>query len=170
MIGSLQLLAYSTTSPWATKISAGRSAWLCHGTTPPGATVSLRNRNSWSLSITCSLPRSIEPKVVSVTPDAGVLTGGRTLACIFPAGHSPASALVATVAAPTRRLAKSALRPAARPNWIRVVMAYSPLSRFGPGEPQPQQYGKDRPTSAFREMPSGSRVDAQQLSLGIRDR
>src|SRR5262249_35194276 len=52
-----------TISPWATKISAGRSAWLCHGTTPPGAIVSLRKRNSWSLSITCSLPRSIEPKV-----------------------------------------------------------------------------------------------------------
>src|SRR5262249_58378604 len=105
-------------------ISAGRSAWLCHGTTPPGAIVSLRKRNSWSLSITCSLPRSIEPKVVSVTPDAGVLTGGRTLACIFPAGHSPANALVAAIAPPTRRLKKNAERAVGRPQKITVVIAY----------------------------------------------
>src|SRR5258707_6362997 len=31
-IGSAQLLAYSTISPCCTKISAGRSSWLCHGT------------------------------------------------------------------------------------------------------------------------------------------
>src|SRR6516165_6362704 len=145
------------------KISAGRSAWLCQGTTPPGAIVSLRKRNSWSLSITCSLPRSIEPKVVSVTPDAGVLTGCRTLACIFPAGHSPANALVTTVAAPTRRLAKSAERAFARPNRIGVVMACFSLVTLRPKELQPQQCRKDRRVTAYREMPSGFRFDAWQL-------
>jgi hypothetical protein len=71
---------------------------------------------------------------VSVTPEAGVLTGCRTLACILPAGHSPANALVATVVAPTRRLAKSAERAFARPNRIRVVMIYFSLFTLRPGE------------------------------------
>jgi len=34
-MGSEQLLAYSTISPCCTKISAGRSSWLCQGTMPP---------------------------------------------------------------------------------------------------------------------------------------
>src|SRR5882762_398368 len=43
-MGSAQLLAYSTISPCCTKMRAGRSSWLCHGTMPPGSIVSLRKR------------------------------------------------------------------------------------------------------------------------------
>src|SRR5262249_11667765 len=137
--------------------------WLCHGTTPPGAIVSLRKRSSWSLSITASLPRSIEPKVVSVTPDAGVLTGGRTLACIFPGGDSPGNAFVSTIVAATKRVAKNTRWPGDLPNGLFMVMTSFSLVTLRPDEPQPQQYRKDRRMTAFREMPSGSRVYAQQL-------
>ena len=44
------------------------------------------------LSIAGSLPKSIEPNVVSVTPTAGKLTGWRASAFILSAGQSPAKA------------------------------------------------------------------------------
>src|SRR5258705_13749010 len=99
-MGSAQLLAYSTISPCCTKMRAGRSSWLCHGTMPPGSIVSLRKRNSRSLRCAGCFSRSIEPKVTSVTPTGLNLTSSRASAFILPAGHSPGNADDAVAADP----------------------------------------------------------------------
>src|SRR3954453_23179215 len=72
---------------------AGRLPWLCHGTTPPGATTSLRKRNMRpSARAFGSSARSTAPITLSVTLAAGVLFIGRTSLPDLSAGHDPASA------------------------------------------------------------------------------
>src|SRR3954465_15103081 len=71
---------------------AGRSSWLCHGTMPPGAIVSLRKRSSRSFRGAGCFSRSIAPRVTSLTPTGLKSTLSRALACILSAGHSPAEA------------------------------------------------------------------------------
>src|SRR6516162_3926263 len=66
---------------------------------------SLRKRRSRPSMCAGSLETSIEPTTVSVTPEAGLLAGGRTSTPPFPAGHSPANA------DPAASIAVSAIAP-----------------------------------------------------------
>src|SRR5262245_57043757 len=75
---------------------------------PPGSITNLRKRSSRPAIFACSLPRSIEPSVVSVTPTALKSTGWRAFGIRLSAGHSPACAVnakpvMATKAAATVR-------------------------------------------------------------------
>src|SRR6266545_5781043 len=126
-IGSAQLLAYSTISPCWTKISAGRSSWLCQGTMPPGSIVSLRKRNSRSLMLAGCFSRLIAPSVTSVTPTGLVSTIGRTLGCILPAGHSPAMAVEVVATEPA--IIPASARPCqiVREATLDLDMSWSPL-------------------------------------------
>src|SRR6266404_9049574 len=126
-IGSAQLLAYSTISPCCTKISAGRSSWLCHGTMPPGSIVSLRKRSSRSLRFAGCFSRSIEPRVTSATPTGLKSTFSRALAFILSAGHSPANAV--DVAAVDAAMTQASARPcqSAREFIGCLNMSWSPL-------------------------------------------
>ena len=74
-IGAAQLLANSSDLAFGDVDQRRPVAVAVPGTTPPGSMVSLRKRSSRSRSLAGSLPRSIEPKVVSVTPTAGSPTG-----------------------------------------------------------------------------------------------
>src|SRR5829696_2165279 len=71
---------------------AGRSSWLCHGTTPPGCTTSLRKRRRRSASATFSWPSSIMPSTLSVTSFGFISPVVRTPALVLSAGHWPAFA------------------------------------------------------------------------------
>src|SRR5215470_11584268 len=65
---------------------------------PPGVIVILRKRSSRPLILAISLPRSIAPSVVSVTPSGLKSTGWRAFGFDAPAGHSPACAPIAVAA------------------------------------------------------------------------
>src|SRR5215203_4460323 len=71
---------------------AGRSSWLCQGTTPPGCTTSLRRRRRRSASATFSWPSSIMPSTLSVTSFGFISPVVRTPALVLSAGHWPALA------------------------------------------------------------------------------
>src|SRR5215207_6676237 len=87
---------------------AGRSTWLCHGTTPPGCTTSLRRRSRRPASATFSWPSSIMPSTLSVTSFGFISPDVRTPALVLSAGHWPAlggearRARLAARAAPVR--------------------------------------------------------------------
>src|SRR5229473_3277816 len=132
-MGSAQLLAYSTISPCCTKMRAGRSSWLCHGTMPPGSIVSLRKRNSRSLRCAGCFSRSIEPNVTSVTPTGLNLTSSRASAFILPAGHSPAKADDAVAADPAMTQANARPCQSAREFAVGLNMSLSPLLCRGLG-------------------------------------
>src|SRR5947199_10784853 len=70
---------------------AGRSPWLCQGTTPPGAMVSLRRRKVRPSIFAGSSARLIAVSTVSVTPLAGVPFGIVASAIILSCGHCPAN-------------------------------------------------------------------------------
>src|SRR5258708_2261368 len=72
---------------------------------PPGWITILRKRNSRPLIFAISLPRSIAPSVVSVTPTAAKLTASRAFGLLLSAGHSPACALTAKPVAVTNATA-----------------------------------------------------------------
>src|SRR5262249_22158642 len=108
-IGTAQVLAYSVISPLAISSNAGRSLWLCHGTTPPGAMSSLRARNRRPWIDTGSLASSVDVITTSVTPLAGWVDIGWPvpLGRRWSAGHSPA---LAWPSAP-KVIAAAAVRP-----------------------------------------------------------
>src|SRR4051812_33544813 len=88
---------------------AGRSPWLCQGTTPPGCTTRRRIRNRRSLMPMPCCARSLVAIMVSVTPSAGVediawplpsgtiLSAGQLPACAAPANRQPNSAVARNV-------------------------------------------------------------------------
>src|SRR5512135_517555 len=103
---------------------AGRSPWLCHGTTPPGSTTSLRRRNWRPWIFAGSFARSIDESTVSVTPFAGVLSAFVTLTPILSAGHSPAlAAPAARVRPPSTTAAMERLRQSAGARVVLLIIA-----------------------------------------------
>src|SRR5262249_30360890 len=72
---------------------------------PPGSITNLRKRNSRPAIFAGSLPRSIEPSVVSVTPTALKSTGWRAFGMRLSSGHSPACAANAKLAVATKAAA-----------------------------------------------------------------
>ena len=105
---------------------AGRSSWLCHGTTPPGWITSRRMRSLRSLSAIFSLARSIEPITVSVTPLGLVAPGFWPSATTLLAGHCPALAPGEISASALTKAAVSASFPRA----VRVVRYIPIISSF----------------------------------------
>src|SRR4051812_25569950 len=164
-IGSAQLLAYSTISPCCTKISAGRSSWLCQGTMPPGSIVSLRKRSSRPSIWAGCFSRSIAPSVTSVTPAALVSTIARTLVFILSAGHSPAKAAVLAIAVPVMMQASARPCRSLRELAIGLNMSVSPL--LLPCEPRcvVRLCDHHRRNSLATEMPDGCDVDSAALCV-----
>src|SRR5215212_5922858 len=83
---------------------------------PPGWITILRKRSSRPLIFAISLPRSIAPSVVSVTPTGLKSTAWRTFGLDRPAGHSPACALTAKPATNARAAAERS-QPRLVLNW-----------------------------------------------------
>src|SRR5262245_34043526 len=117
---------------------AGRSAWLCHGTTPPGSTTSLRMRNLRS-SMPCSCATSIMAITVSVTPTGFMSTGLGASVLVWSAGHSSAKEADVIAVAPSARPAIKATRPN-RPFIfdfnisVQLLLARAPAERNGRGD------------------------------------
>src|SRR6516225_7356973 len=155
-IGSMQLLAYSTISPCWTKISAGRSLWLCQGTMPPGSIVSLRKRSSRPSMCAGCLLRSIEPSVTSVTPTGLKSTIWRALALNLSAGHSPASAADAVASEIETVVTKQNTCHGVREIIVSLNMS-SLLGRLVP-EKMVRHANQHRGDLPFHEMLVGSRV------------
>src|SRR5271157_38186 len=78
---------------------AGRSPWLCQGTTPPGAMVNLRRRSMRFSILAGSSARLMAASTLSVTPLAGLESGFLASAIILSAGHCPANAAGAAIPA-----------------------------------------------------------------------
>src|SRR5882724_3891218 len=164
-MGSAQLLAYSTISPCCTKISAGRSSWLCQGTMPPGSIVSLRKRSSRSLILAGCFSRLIEPRVTSVTPTALVSTISRAFGFILLAGHSPANAVEADATEPAMMPASARPCQSVRDVTLDVDMSWSPLclrSALAPDSSGRLHHHHRRNRRAV-EMPDGSGLDSGAL-------
>src|SRR5713101_4817452 len=167
-IGSEQLLAYSTISPCWTKISAGRSSWLCHGTMPPGSIVSLRKRSSRSLRFAGCFSRLIEPRVTSVTPTGLKSTFSRALALILSAGHSPANAV--DVAAVDPAMTQASARPcqSAREFIVCLNMSWSPLFCRGLEMIWPAMRATIAETTNLRKCRLAFESIAQRYAMGLR--
>src|SRR5262249_1678403 len=141
---------------------AGRSAWLCQGTMPPGSIVSLRKRSWRSLMLAGSFSRSMAASTVSVTPLPAWATGGRTSAWFLPRGHSPAAlADKPASVVPAIIPAKTRPRPNSRPLAMRLNMVV--VSCVYP-RPQRGRTGAQHSSDGQRtEMPIGSGVDSGLL-------
>src|SRR3974377_899879 len=76
---------------------AGRFSWLCHGTTPPGCTTSLRKRIFRPSNPDPIGARSIDEITVSVTLEGGVGPGFIASTAVLPAGQSAAHDLACII-------------------------------------------------------------------------
>src|SRR3974390_2053745 len=76
---------------------AGRFSWLCHGTTPPGCTTSLRKRIFRPSNPDPIGARSIDEITVSVTLEGVVGPGFIASPAGFPAGQSAAHDLACII-------------------------------------------------------------------------
>src|SRR4029450_3910481 len=94
---------------------------------PPGSIVSLRKRSSRSFMLAGCFSRLIAPSVTSVTPTGLVSTIGRTLGCIFPAGHSPAMAPGVVANEPAMMVARARPCRIVRDVTLDLDMSWSPL-------------------------------------------
>src|ERR1051326_5803002 len=106
---------------------AGRSPWLCQGTTPPGWMTSLRSRSSRSAIFAGSSASLIAASTVSVTPLAGVVPILVRSVPRLSAGHSPALAGPSNVnIAPATRPAARRLRRIDRLPMVGLLISLSP--------------------------------------------
>src|SRR5271166_4123976 len=128
---------------------AGRSPWLCQGTTPPGAMVNLRRRSMRFSILAGSSARLIAASTLSVTPLAGLESGFLASAIILSAGHCPANAAGAV--------------PAARTMASVAMDLYISLSRIGARDAPCFDGGEDRGIRLAAEISDGSQVHRREL-------
>src|SRR3974377_1879185 len=76
---------------------AGRFSWLCHGTTPPGCTTSLRKRIFRPSNPDPIGARSIDEITVSVTLEGVIGPGFIASTAVLPAGQSAAHDLACII-------------------------------------------------------------------------
>src|SRR4029079_13663693 len=113
---------------------------------PPGRSTLLRKRNSRPLILAISLPRSIAPSVVSVTPTGLKSTAWRAFGLNISAGHSPACALAAKPATKARAAAEQS-QPRLVLNWdILISSVWLWLDRA-------VQWADDDATASVSEKP-----------------
>src|SRR5262245_14221122 len=126
---------------------------------PPGSITNLRKRNSRPAILACSLPRSIEPSVVSVTPTALKSTGWRAFGIRLSAGHSPAWAVNVKPAAATKAAAAT-LR--SKSLLVEVYILISSLFRRGLRGRRRSDYNYEA-RQIGKEMPGCSNRDSKTL-------
>src|SRR5688572_22451018 len=116
------------------KMIAGRSPWLCHGTTPPGWITSRRKRSARPSICAGSLARSIDASTVSVTSFAASVLGFVTLVPTLSAGHWPALAALTIDKAPSIMLAADSSRQS--PALVILFICFLLVVRLRPEWPQ----------------------------------
>src|SRR5262249_2446901 len=126
---------------------------------PPGSITNLRKRSSRPAIFACSLPRSIEPSVVSVTPTALKSTGWRAFGIRLSAGHSPAWAVNAK---PVVAMKAAAATVRSKTLLVEVYILISSLFRRGPRRRRRSDYN-DEARQIGKEMPGCSNRDSKTL-------